>query len=78
MLRFKYKLKETCEKTRRSLFFIFCKMIKRIKSILNNIKYRLAMIEIMSQAMEYDLEPEIVKSWLDANYQNHYADDHDK
>lgn len=27
----------------------------------------------MSDALEYNIEPEIVKEWLDANYENHYG-----
>ncbi len=43
-----------------------------IKKILNDISYDLWSTRIMSDAMEYDLDPQIVEAMLDANYKNHY------
>lgn len=48
------------------------KFVSIIKKILNDISYNLWSIKIMSDAMEYDLDPQIVDAWLDANYKNHY------
>lgn len=47
-------------------------MLKFIRKILNDISYQWHMNGIMSEALEYGLEPDIVDSWLDANYKNHY------
>lgn len=48
-------------------------LIKKIKAICNDISYNLWLTRIMSDAMEYDIEPNIVNSWLKANYENHYG-----
>ena len=48
------------------------KFVLKIKKILNDISYNLWSTRIMSDAVEYDLDPQIVDAMLDANYKNHY------
>lgn len=48
------------------------KFVLIIKKILNDISYTLWSTRIMSEAIEYDLDPQIVEGMLDANYKNHY------
>ena len=49
-------------------------MILKIKSFINHLSYKLWMSRIMSDAIEYNVEPHIVDSWLYANYINHFGD----
>ena len=47
-------------------------IIRIIKRFFNDISYQWHNNCIMSEALEYDIEPHIVDSWLEANYKNHY------
>lgn len=49
-------------------------ILLKIKSFINHLSYEAWSIRIMSDAMEYNIEPHIVASWLDANYINHFGD----
>ena len=49
-------------------------ILLKIKSFINYLSYQSWSIRIMSDAMEYDIEPHIVNSWLEANYINHFGD----
>lgn len=47
-------------------------MVKWIKKKLNNIRYRHAVNRIMSEAMEYSIEPNVVEFWL-SNCEKYYS-----
>lgn len=49
------------------------RLITRIKKLINSWHYRMCMIGIMSDAIEYGIEPDVVDYWLEANYENHYG-----
>ena len=49
-------------------------IILKIKSFINHLSYKVWMTRIMSDAIEFDVEPHIVDSWLYANYINHFGD----
>lgn len=49
------------------------RLIIRIKKRINSWHYRMCMIGIMSDAIEYGIEPEVVDYWLESNYENHYG-----
>ena len=51
------------------------KIIQWIKNKLNVMHYNSCMNGIMSDAIEYDIEPHIVESWLQANYENHFPEE---
>ena len=43
----------------------------KIKYILAELSYRLGVICIMSDAMEFSLDPDVVDKFLEANYKNY-------
>ena len=48
-------------------------LVNRIKSMINDIHYSLWKSRIMSDAMEYNLDTEVVEFYLHNNYINHYG-----
>lgn len=48
------------------------KLFSKIKEKLNDIDYSLCETRIMSDALEFDEDVDIVKAQLNANYKNHY------
>lgn len=48
------------------------KLFTKIKTIINDIDYSLWETRIMSDALEFDEDVDIVKAQLNANYKNHY------
>ena len=47
-------------------------IISHIKSILNELDYTATEIAIMSDAVRYGLDADVVDVWLESNYVNHY------
>ena len=50
------------------------KLFSKIKAKLNDIDYNRWETRIMSDALEYHIEEDIVKKQLNANYKNHYGE----
>jgi len=48
-------------------------IINRIKAMLNDLHYEVWNDWIMSDALEFGLEPEFVEMMLESNYINHYG-----
>ena len=47
-------------------------IISHIKSMLNELDYTATEIAIMSDAVRYGLDADVVDVWLEYNYVNHY------
>lgn len=45
--------------------------MKKILIWLENIRYRMSLNAIMSNAMEYDIKPDVLEKWQDSCYENH-------
>ena len=48
-------------------------IINQIKTTLNDLHYEVWNSWIMSDALEFGLDPDVVDVWLESNYINHYG-----
>lgn len=52
---------------------LFKNIKQKIIAYINDLDYKMWVIKIMSDAIEYGEEPEVVEYFLENNYKNHYG-----
>lgn len=58
---------------RKGMLTRFGSLFSYVKKLHNDWSYSQGMTKIMSDAMEYGIDPDIVDKQLEANYKNHYC-----